>query len=395
MSRLISMRKVYNTLIFSGLFASIFALLRYPAQSIQAASEGLTLSLNVIIPSLFPFFVLSTLLIHLGVAKAFGGVFEHIMQPLFRVPGVSASAFILGFIGGYPIGAKTAIGLYEDGQISKVEAERLLAFSNNSGPAFILGVVGVGIFASSRIGLMLYLAHAIASIFVGILFRFWAYNKPSERKKTRSKRDAPLSFSQAFIKSVTTSFASTLNICAFIIFFTVIIRLLFLAGAIPAVAGFLGIFLAGFGFDAYWASAFLTGFIELSSGVWSLRSLAGQLSHSIAMAAFMLGWAGLSVHCQVLSFIGNSGLSVRSYILGKTLHGAFSAVLVFVMVHMFPFEIPVSSTLAQGVSAIVGMDFSSTLLISSTTAFLVFLFILAICLFSTKKPSQVGKKVLK
>ena len=395
MSRLLCIRKVYNTLILLGLFASIFALLRYPSESIQAAAEGLTLSLNVIIPSLFPFFVLSTLLIRLGIASQFGRVFEPIMRPLFRVSGVSAAAFVLGFIGGYPIGAKTAIGLYEDRQISKVEAERLLAFSNNSGPAFILGVIGVGIFASSRIGLLLYLAHAIASILVGILFRFWGYNKPIGVEKKKRKTEVPPSFSTAFVKSVSGAFQSTLNICAFIIFFTVIIRLLFLAGAIPAFSGFLGAFLAGFGLDAYWASVLLTGFIELSSGVWSLRDMAGQLSQSIAMAAFMLGWAGLSVHCQVLSFIGDSGLSVRSYILGKTLHAVFSAVLVFFLVRVFPFEVPVSLTLAEGVSAIVSMDFSTTILISSATAGIVALFILLICLFSPKNTRQAEKKMVR
>ena len=394
MSRLLTKQKVYNTLILLGLFSAIFALLRFPSESIQAASEGVSLSFNVIIPSLFPFFVLSTMLIELGVASRFGRVFEPIMQPLFRVSGVSATAFVLGFIGGYPIGAKTAIGLYEQGEISKVEAERLLAFSNNSGPAFILGVVGVGIFASSRIGLILYLAHALASIFVGILFRFWGQNNTLHRKKKRRAYDTPAP-SAAFIKSVTSAFSSTLNICAFIIFFTVIIRLLFLAGAIPAFAGFLAIFLAGFGFDAYWASVLLTGVIELSSGVWALRDMAGELSQSIAMAAFMLGWAGLSVHCQVLSFIGNSGLSVRSYILGKSLHAVFSAVLVFVTVRLFPFYIPVSLTLAEDLSAIVRMDFFRSIVLSSTVAFLLGLFVCSICFFSQKKASQTRRKMLK
>ncbi len=112
------------------------------------------------------------------------------MRPLFHVSGACASAFALGFIGGYPVGAKTAISLYENGMCTKTEAERLLAFCNNSGPAFILGVVGAGVFASSRVGVLLYLAHAAASICIGILFRF---TRPAQPPGGRSGSPGPSS----------------------------------------------------------------------------------------------------------------------------------------------------------------------------------------------------------
>ena len=144
MSRLLTYRKVYDLLTILALISACVALIRFPQESIQAAGEGLTLSANVIIPSLFPFFVLSTLMVRLGLAQHFGRILEPVMRPLFNVSGACSSAFVLGFVGGYPVGAKTAIALYESGSITKSEAERLLAFSNNSGPAFILGVVGVG-----------------------------------------------------------------------------------------------------------------------------------------------------------------------------------------------------------------------------------------------------------
>lgn len=388
LSRLITRRKVYDGLILTALLLAIGALVRFPRESIQAATDGLTLSLNVIIPSLFPFFVLSTLMVRLGFTRYFGRVFEPVMQPLFRVGGASASAFVLGFVGGYPIGAKTAISLYEEGQIGKVEAERLLAFSNNSGPAFILGVVGVGIFASSHVGVILYATHAIASILVGLLFRFWGARDMQYTGKRVRRVESGTRFSDAFISSVTGAFQSTLHICGFVIFFTVFIRLLFLAGAIPAAASVLGALLTGIGLDYYWVSMLFIGLIELSSGVWSLREVAGQMSSAIAMAAFMLGWAGLSVHCQVLSFIGGSGLSVRSYILGKFLHGLFSALLIFLLTALIPFDIPVAATLAEGVSGIAAMDFYTSLRIASRAAALLFGFVLLVCFVFAKRTGR-------
>jgi hypothetical protein len=104
------------------------------------------------------------------------------------------------------------------------------------------------------------------------------------------------------------------------------------------------------------ARALLTGVIELSSGVWSLAG-SGALAGRMSMAAFMLGWAGVSVHCQVLSFLGDSGLSPRTYLVGKFLHGGFSALLTTVLCRLIPFGVPVSSFIAEQVEGIAGMDF--------------------------------------
>ena len=163
MSRLLSKERVRDLLLGLALLCATLALMLYPQPSMEAAKSGLALCYNVIIPSLFPFFVLSSLVVELGLAGYLGRLLEGLMRPLFHVSGACASAFALGFIGGYPVGAKTAISLYENGMCTKTEAERLLAFCNNSGPAFILGVVGAGVFASSRVGVLLYLAHAAAS----------------------------------------------------------------------------------------------------------------------------------------------------------------------------------------------------------------------------------------
>lgn len=189
----------------------------YPKEAMEAAKSGLTLCYNVIIPSLFPFFVLSSLVVELGLAGYLGRMLEGIMRPLFNVSGACASAFALGFIGGYPVGAKTAINLYEKGMCTKTEAERLLSFCNNSGPAFILGVVGAGIFSSSRVGLLLYLAHITASICVGILFRF--YKAGGKKKEARAQPQFHAErFTVAFTSSVKNSFffrAQYLRLCGF------------------------------------------------------------------------------------------------------------------------------------------------------------------------------------
>lgn len=376
--RLLKFRKrVFDALVCLALFAAVAALVIFPKASIAAAETGLMLCVNVIIPSLFPFFVLSTLTLQLGIARYFGKALEPVMRPLFNVGGACSTAFVLGFIGGYPVGAKTVIGLYESGGCSKAEAERLLSFCNNSGPAFIFGVVGAGIFSSSAAGLLLYLVHSLASVCVGFIFRFWGCK---DEKKGGVRLPAPPAkrFTPAFIESVKSAFQTTLNICGFVIFFTVFIKLLFLSGLLPFIASAIGAVFAPFGFDKAWAERLLTGLIELTSGVWSLQGASGSFSQSLAMAAFMLGWAGLSIHCQVLSFIGESGLSVRTYIYGKILQGSISAVFAYFLSGILVFRQPAAVYLAEQVSAMASVDFFSAAAISTLSAALLFiLFIIA------------------
>ena len=123
------------------------------------------------------------------------------------------------------------------------------------------------------------------------------------------------------------------------LFFTVFLRILTYAGVLPALAGGLSALLSPLGLSPLWAQRLLTGLVELSSGVTSLTD--GPLSGRLSMAAFMLGWAGMCVHCQVLAFLGDSGLSLRTYVGGKALHALLSSLLAAGLYRLFP---PVSYT---------------------------------------------------
>lgn len=391
MTRLLARERIWDMALGVGLLAATAALMLYPQESMEAVRAGLELCFNVIIPSLFPFFVLSSLVVELGLAGYLGRALEPVMRPLFNVSGACASAFALGFIGGYPVGAKTAISLYQDGMCTKTEAERLLAFCNNSGPAFILGVVGTGVFSNSRVGMLLYLAHAAASVCIGLLFRFYRRGGEKREEVRPTPKFEARRFTVAFTDSIKGSFLSTLNICAFVVFFTVVIKLLCLSGLLPAVAKGLGALLAPWGFSAQWAERLLTGALELSSGVWSLTG-EGALAGRVSMAAFMLGWAGISVHCQVLSFIGGSGLSVKTYLIGKFLHGSLSALFVAGLFRIFPFRESASVYLAEQVEGLAALDFHTALTVSAVVAWVVFLLFLTAAAAAIRKNGGKRRK---
>jgi sporulation integral membrane protein YlbJ len=368
-------KKIFDWAVILGLAAVLISLVVFPQESVAAGKNGVQLCLDVIVPSLMPFFVLSSMVVELGIAEKLGRLLAPVTRKLFNVSGTCSAAFVLGLIGGYPVGAKTAIQLYKSGQTTKIETERLLSFCNNSGPAFILGVVGAGVFSNGGIGILLCLAHAAASVLVGILFRSWGRREILKSKslaanKSVSDKSSSVPFSSAFITSVKSSVQSALNICGFVIFFTVFIRLLFLSGLIPHAAQFISSLT---GARVTRIQDLITGFIELTSGVNALSATLAERDGSVKMAAFMLGWAGLSVHCQALSFITNSGIRSVTYILGKFLHGLLSTGIVMILFKFVPFDEPASAYYAQQVTGIATLGFSKAILLSTLCCVVIFL----------------------
>jgi hypothetical protein len=164
---------------------------------------------------------------------------------------------------------------------------------------------------------------------------------------------------------------SMINICAFIIFFSVATRMLYLAGLLPLIAKLLT---SAFPvLSATEVEGLLEGLIEVASGVLSLKTAAGSMTAALAMAAFMLGWAGVSVHFQVISFIGEKELSLFPYLSGKFLHGILSAANIFLLTRLFPFDQPVAYYLAEGVSQATKADFFLTVFSSLLFSASVFL----------------------
>ena len=369
MSLKIKSHGIYRSASFIAVILTMVGLTMYSSETVAAARAGVSLCTDLIIPSLFPFFVISSLSVEIGLAEYAGIALEGFMRRLFCLPGACAPAFALGLIGGYPVGAKTAISIYEKKLCTKDEAERLLAFCNNSGPAFILGAVGAGMFGGGYAGILLYLCHAAASITIGVLFRSYKREKRTDKKAPRTYVNVSR-FSVAFVESVKGSFFSILNICAFVIFFSVAIKMLYLMHIIPAAAAILGGILSPFGVTPADAEGLIAGFVEITSGLWSLTAASNSMSIRLAMAAFMLGWAGISVHCQVLAFLVKSDLSAWPYIIGKMMHAAVSTVYVFIFLRLFPMPITVSASLVAGISAVTSLDFKSSFFLTTGWSFL-------------------------
>ena len=150
------MKRFIRTFAAVGIFA---ALLIFPDAAADAVRSGLEMCAGVIIPSLFPFFIATNLINELGVSRLFANALTPFGAKVLGVSGHGVAAFIIGVTGGYPLGASYIAGLRKSSLIDGSEASRLLIFCNNSGPAFIIGAAGVGIFSSVTVGFFLYAVH--------------------------------------------------------------------------------------------------------------------------------------------------------------------------------------------------------------------------------------------
>lgn len=300
------------------LCAAAGGLLRFPQEISQAVRDGLFLCWNTLLPSLFPFFVLSALIVNLGLSACLGQWLEPLMQPLFHLPGVCSSPLILGLLGGYPTGARTAVALYQNGQCTREQAQRLLSFCNNCGPAFLIGTVGVSQFGHLAYGLLLAGVHICAAFISGIILGFRAPKEPVPLSRRSPEPFLPLS--RAFTDAVTGSMQSLLNLFSFVLCFSAILQLFRLTGIPALVTEFLHPLLTGTN-----GEQFFLGFFEMSSGVTALRD--GPQEERLILASALLGWGGLSVHCQVLSILKDCDLSPVPYLKGKALHALLSAIL--------------------------------------------------------------------
>jgi sporulation integral membrane protein YlbJ len=325
-----------KTLILGCLCALLFLLmLLAPAQGIAGARAGLLLCGDVIVPSLFPLLVLSVFVINTGLAQRFGRLFEKPVRAVFKLPGSAAAALGLGLIGGYPVGARACADLYRTGALEKRDAERLLVFSINSSPAFIIGAVGSGLLGSTQAGVLLYCAHIAASLIIGVLS--CAFRKPERRVTQRAViKSQPVP--TAFVSAVTSSATSILNICAFVVLFSSLVSLLIDTGICGGAALAINHMLHTSLIDPDFFGRLIRGFLEVSTGCACAASQ-GSMAGILLITAF-LSWSGLSVVFQVIYAVKDVGLSAKYYVLSRIPHMTLSTLLTVALFRLFPVAVP-------------------------------------------------------
>ena len=353
-------------LTYAMAFGTVFitvSLVKYPKEAFDSAITGLNLWWNVVFPSLLPFFILSEILMGLGIVHFIGVLLEPLMRPLFNVPGIGAFALSMGLASGYPMDAVITSRFRKNKLCSAVEAERLLSFTNTADPLFMFGAVAVGMFGMPQLGPTIALAHYLSSFLVGFLFRYHGTNqdksvtdaaKPNGNILIRAfhalyqaRQEDKRSLGQLLGDSVKSSMNTILLIGGFIIVFSVILQIVSSIGATAFLnTGFVFI-LQTLGFNTNLAPALVTGMFELDIGAMAASQADAALVERVAIAGAVIAWSGLSVHGQVASIVIESGIRMTPYMVGRLLHAVLAAGITMLLMNYSStvanyFTVPVS-----------------------------------------------------
>lgn len=332
--------------LFPFLFTTFaISLLVFSKNNLPAVKSGLLLWASSVVPSLFPFFVATELLMHTNIINFLGIILNKWMKPLFNIRGEGSFALVMGLISGYPIGAKIACNFRENNICSKVECERLISFTNNSGPLFIIGTVGISMFGNSTIGALLFITHILACFTVGFIFRYWKFkdeeNKYDLKNKNTSKSFTTVSvhnLGEVLAESITSATSTILLIGGFVVLFSSIISILKASGILNSISLLFVPLFNSLNLDTSFIPAILTGILEITNGIELISNISiKNISINVIISAFILGCGGLSIFLQVLSITSKTDLSIKPYLYGKILHGLFAALYTFIAISVIPF----------------------------------------------------------
>ncbi|WP_343800975.1 sporulation integral membrane protein YlbJ [Bacillus carboniphilus] len=323
------------------------SLIIFPEESFEASIRGLNMWWEIVFPSLLPFFIISEMLIGFGVVKFIGVLLEPFMRPLFKVPGVGGFVWAMGMASGNPAGAKLSARLRQERQLTKIEAERLAAFTNCSNPLFIFGAVSVGFFNNPKLGVVLALAHYIANFFVGIVMRFYGREEEAKRKRKDRKRISIKVALRALHRTrvndkrpigkilgdaVISSIQTLLMIGGFIILFSVINKLLFHLHITTTLALLIDQLFLLLQLPKDMSIPFISGIFEITLG----SQMTSQVQESTILqqaiiVSFILGFAGLSVQAQVASIFAETDIRFKPFFFARILQGIFAGFLTILL----------------------------------------------------------------
>lgn len=316
----------------------IVLIIANPTTAVNSAKEGAYLWFNTLLPSLLPFLILSELFILSGFVDFFSNLLGGLMRPIFNVPGSGAFPLLVSSISGYPIGSKITSDLRHNKYINRIEANRLITFTSTSGPLFILGSILTGMLNMPESGVLMILPHYLGIITVGCLFRFYgrssiivnSQNKTNKniRPKEIHQTNKSMPIGTLISQSIKESMDAIILIGGFVILYNVIIEILIMSKLMLKIISIISYFTK---IDIDIIQAYIAGIIELTTGCKKISSLNIDPLHKIMLLNSLIAWGGFSILSQAISFISQTDISIKLFILSKFLHSIFAVIYTYIL----------------------------------------------------------------
>lgn len=270
-----------------------FALIKFPEASYSGIKTGAKFSIEILIPSLFPFMFLSRFVVFSRMLDFLKKPLDKLTKTLFYLPGSSAPIILLSLIGGYPIGAMGTKALLENGEINSEQFNRMMCFAINSGPAFTINAVGYSLLKNPFLGVLLFLIQVFLSLTYAVLLGIIArIKKEPFITNSSNKNIKPIKTSIAIVESTYQTSLATVNMCSLVIVFTLLISLM---GKL-CIFDSLSYFTHG-NFENL--KCLMISCLEVTSGC-SYATIHGA---SLGIMSLAIGYGGLCTHLQIISIL--------------------------------------------------------------------------------------------
>lgn len=294
------------------LFLCAFFFLLYPKQTAKSVEEGLELCLKTVIPSLFPFMVLSGIFTSSVFCEKLSRLLGKATGFIFKLSPFCSAAILLSAVGGYPLGAFTARRLFENGEISQNDFKKLLLFAVLPSPSFAVGAVGSAMLGSKNAGFLIYVSSLLSSFVLGIFSRITVF-KSTVSEPFQKLPEQKTDILSLISSSVEKSGHSMLFICFSILFFSAVLSV------------------ADSFFPSDLEKMLCAALLEVTCGC---KRLCGEFS--LPVIAGVVGWGGFCTHFQIMNEVALSGLSPVVFLSFRLLHGALSSVFCLALLKIFP-----------------------------------------------------------
>lgn len=303
----------------------LLTLIIFMITSSSKVIESVTFSISIwkdnLFPTLFPFFIISSLLMHYGFVDIIGSFLSYPMQKLFHLPGCCGFVLAASMFSGFPSGAKYTTDLVINNKITKSEAESLLAFTHYSNPLFILGMIGTILLNNQKVAYLILFSHITSGILVGIIL---------SKNKNNTIKKVPTIPSLKNIKSTTKNFGEILTTTIFDSLNT-----MFLLLGVVTIFLILTTFINEIITLPDYLKVIVSGTLEMTQGVKLSSSLNLPLIIKTILITGIISFGGLSVHTQVISIISKAKIKYKHFLLARIIHSILAMVFVFILYTIF------------------------------------------------------------
>ena len=307
--------KISNLLIIFLLVTIVIMFLSFPSDIISSVSFAISIWKDNLLPTLFPFFMISNILINYGFIELMEEALKGFMEKAFHLPGSASFVLIGSLISGFPSSSNYINDLLINHKINEDEANYLLKFNHFSNPLFVIGTVGTLLLNNKKIGILILLVHIFSNFIIAFLFR------PKKKDNYHSKSSLKQGINNMHKKRLSSSpFTEVLSTSIFKTFKT----LLLLLGIITTFLIISTLINKILQLDSITYSI-LSGFIEMTQGIKLLSGLNIGINYKACLIVFFLSFGGFSIHMQVMSILSSTQIKYFPYLLSRLLHGLIAS----------------------------------------------------------------------